>query len=109
MNYSDSGRPGEFAIDHHQAFHNVGRDAKHRDLEIAMLGGQSKQVVQAEADYGCRLEGLDVEMRSTGQQYGKQPHHRPTSKDVGMDLLAKSIKQRSFESSGDNEVDLIDL
>jgi len=45
MSHSDSGRLGAVAIDHHQVFHKVGRDAKHRELELPMRRGQSKQGV----------------------------------------------------------------
>ena len=109
MNHCDCGRLGKVAIDQHQMFHKVGRDAKHRELELAILGRQSKQLVQGEVNYGCGLNGFDVQVRSIGQQHGKQPHHRSTLKGVAMDLLAKSIEERAFESSSEDEVNVVDV
>lgn len=93
MDHPDGGRPGEFAIDHHQMFHEVRRDAEHRELELAMLGRQPEQVVQPEVNDGRVLGGLDMEIRSIGQQHGEQPDHRSPSEGVAMDLLAESIEQ----------------
>ena len=104
MDHPDGGRPGEFAIDHHQVFHEVRRDAEHRELELAMPGRQPEQVVQPEVNDGRVLGGLDMERRSIGQQHGEQPDHRSPSEGVAMDLLAESIEQRAFEPAGDHEV-----
>jgi hypothetical protein len=109
MNYCDSGRPGEIAIDHYQMFHKVRRDAKHRELKLAILRRQSKQLIQCESNYGCALDRFNADMRSILQQHGKQSHHRSTLKDVAMDLLAKPIEKRACESSGDDKVNVVDL
>ena len=109
MDHPDGGRPGEFAIDHHQMFHEVRRDAEHRELELAMLGRQPEQVVQPEVNDGRVLGGLDMERRSIGQQHGEQPDHRSPSEGVAMDLLAESIEQRAFEPASDHEVNVSDV
>ncbi len=62
MNDYDDGRLRKLAIDHNQLLDDVGGDAKHRELEVGMLGRQAKQFVQRQANNGCRLNGLDLEM-----------------------------------------------
>ena len=71
MHDHDDGRLGKLAIDHHQLLDDVGGDAKHRELEVAMLGRQAQQFVQRQANNGRRFDGLDLQMRSIGQQHGK--------------------------------------
>jgi hypothetical protein len=109
MNHPDGGRLGEFAIDHHQMFDNVGRDAKHRELELAMLGRQAKERVQGEMNDRCGLNGFYAEMRSVGENHGKEADHRAALKGVAIDRLANAIEERAFESAGDDEVNALDF
>jgi hypothetical protein len=67
----------------------------HRELELAMLGRQPEQVVQPEVNEGRVFGGLDMEIRSIGQQHGEQPDHRSPSEGVAMDLLQLASQRRA--------------
>jgi hypothetical protein len=104
MDYSDDGRLGQFSIDNHEVFDNIGRDAEHRKLKIAVFGRQSKQIFQRESNDGGRLDRFDVKMRSIDQQQREQPNHSSPPKRIGMDLFAESIENGASKFSNDHEI-----
>jgi hypothetical protein len=103
MNHGDHGRLGQFSIDQHQPFDNVRRYAKYGELKVAVLGRQTKQIVQGQLGDGRGLYRLDVEMRSIDQQQGKESYDGSAMKGVRMDPLAKSIEYLARKSSRDHE------
>ena len=109
VNYHDHGRLGKLAIDHDQLLDDVGGNAKHRELEVAVPGRQAQQFVQRQANNGCRLDGLDVEIGSIGQQHREQSRHRSAAEKAAVDFLSQPVKQHAFESSDDHKVNVVDF